>query len=99
MKDGLTEREQAWIGDAVLELFARTWILREDGAMDGDKQARFTSNRFLACFGNPTSVEAKIGIIFQKEGLEAAWHHIDTQMLPLFRKQEARRRSLAHPRR
>ena len=30
------EREEAWVGDAVLALFVREWILREKDALDGD---------------------------------------------------------------
>ena len=90
MTNDKREREEAWIGDAVLELFVRKWILRIDGAMDGQKQARFTANKFHACFGNPTSVEAKIGRLYESEGLEAAWKHIEIEMLPLFLKQEAK---------
>jgi len=29
------EREAAWVGDAVLALFARQFVLRERDAMDG----------------------------------------------------------------
>ena len=90
MTNPKNEREQAWIGDAVLELFVRKWILREEGEMDGDKKTRFTSNRFLACFGNPTSVEAKIGRTYEAEGLEAAFTLIEDEFLPLFLKQEAK---------
>ena len=54
------EREEAWVGDAVLALFVREWILGKDGGLDGDKFIRFTSNDFLRVIGNPTSVEAGI---------------------------------------
>lgn len=40
-------RAQAWIGDAVLTLYARLRILREQGVADGPKAARMSSNQFL----------------------------------------------------
>ena len=55
------EREEAWVGDAVLALYVREWILKEKGEMDGGMFVRFTSNEFLKSKGNPTSVEAEIG--------------------------------------
>lgn len=78
------EREQAWTGDAVLALFARTWILEQDQQMNGEKFIRFTSNEFLRRLGNPTTEEAKIGIIYQNKGLQAAFAHIETYILPKF---------------
>ena len=62
------EREAAWIGDAVLALFARQFVLRERCAMDGEWFTRLTSNEFLSAFGNPTRVEAGIGRIYQEGG-------------------------------
>ena len=67
------EQELAWIGDTILDLFARTWILQEKGAVCGETQRRMTSNQFLACLGNPTSVEAKIGRLYREEGMQAAF--------------------------
>ena len=58
------EREEAWVGDAVLALYVREWILREKGEMDGEMFTRFTSNHFLKSKGNPTSVEAEIGRVY-----------------------------------
>lgn len=84
-------RQDAWIGDAVLELYVRSWVLRHHGAMDAEMKTRFTCNQFLNCFGNPTKVEADIGIIYQREGLEAAFAWIREHLEPLFVKQEARR--------
>lgn len=81
------EQELAWIGDTVLDLFARSWILEEKGTLCGETLRRMTSNQFLACFGNPTSVEAKIGTIYREEGLQPAFDWIETELLPLFRKQ------------
>ncbi|BCX47042.1 hypothetical protein HAHE_09500 [Haloferula helveola] len=85
------ERESAWIGDAVLALFARTWVLQERGKMDGEWFTRLTSNDFLSAFGQPTRVEAKIGEIYRQGGLEAAFEWMEAELLPLFRKQMARR--------
>ncbi|MCP5540686.1 MAG: hypothetical protein H7A52_11155 [Akkermansiaceae bacterium] len=85
------ERAQAWIGDAVLALCARRWILARRGAMDGALQARMTSNQFLSAFGNPTAVEARIGRIYEADGLEAAFAHIEETLFPLVEKQEKNR--------
>lgn len=82
------EREEAWVGDAVLALFVREWILREEGALDGEKFTRFTSNDFLRVLGNPTRVEAEIGQIYRKGGLQAAFQHIEDLLLPAFIQQE-----------
>jgi dsRNA-specific ribonuclease len=86
------EREAAWVGDAVLALFARQFVLRERNTMDGEWFTRLTSNDFLSAFGNPTRVEASIGTLYQKEGLEAAFKWMDAQLVPLFRKQSAAKR-------
>ena len=85
------EQELAWIGDTILDLFARTWILKEKGAVCGETQRRMTSNQFLACLGNPTSVEAKIGRLYREEGMQAAFAWIEAELLPLFKKQEKKR--------
>lgn len=84
-------RNAAWIGDAVLSLFARSWLLREHGVMDGERLTAFTSNRFLAGFGNPTEVEAAIGEIYARDGLAAAFADIEQRLLPAFLAQERRR--------
>ncbi|MDF1823269.1 MAG: hypothetical protein P1U68_01430 [Verrucomicrobiales bacterium] len=86
------EQELAWIGDTVLDLFARTWILENHGTVCGEMLRRMTSNQFLACFGNPTSVEAKIGTIYGEGDLEAAFNWIEAEILPLFQKQEKKQR-------
>ena len=91
-------RDQAWIGDAVLTLYARLKILREDGRLDGEKAARMSSNQFLAAFGEPTAVEAGIGRIYALDGLEAAFSHIESSFIPLFNRQEQKRlRKLGQP--
>ncbi len=86
------EQELAWIGDTILDLFARTWILRERGTVCGETQRRMTSNQFLACIGNPTAVEAKIGALYRDEGMDAAFTWIEAELLPIFEKQERKRR-------
>ena len=85
------EREAAWVGDAVLSLYVREWILRLDGGLDGEKFTRFTSNDFLRCVGNPTRVEAEIGEIYRRDGLAAAFTMIEERLLPLFERQERTR--------
>jgi len=84
-------RDEAWIGDAVLSLFARQHILQQDGTLDAAKSSRMTSNQFLSAFGEPTAVEARIGRVYQAAGLSAAFSWIETEILPLFLKQESRR--------
>lgn len=87
--DQLTrEREEAWTGDAVLALFVREWILREKGSLDGEMFVRFTSNDFLSQVGKPTAVEAEIGRIYAKDGLAAAFKHMEDTLLPLFIQRE-----------
>ena len=82
------EQELAWTGDAVLGLFAREWILKNQKGMDAEMFTRMTSNIFLNSLGNPTKVEAEIGLIYNNEGLEKAYNHIEKVLLPLFLKQE-----------
>ena len=86
------EREAAWIGDAVLALFARQFVLRERKALDGEWFTRLTSNDFLSAFGNPTRVEASIAKIYQDCGLQAAFDWMDANLITLFRKQIAAKR-------
>ena len=86
-----TLRQNAWVGDAVLELYVRSWVLRHQGGMDAEMKTRFTCNQFLNCVGNPTNVEADIGIIYQREGLEASFAWIREHLEPLFIKQESKR--------
>jgi 23S rRNA maturation mini-RNase III len=86
--DLLQERAEAWVGDAVLALYMRRLILREQGRMDGEMFTRCTSNDFLRNIGNPTSVEALIGRIFEEQGLDAAFAWMQQHLLPVFRQQE-----------
>lgn len=85
------DRENAWVGDAVLALFAREFVLRERRAMDGEWFTRLTSNEFLSAFGNPTRVEASIGRLYRTGGIEAAFAWMNAELVPLFRKQMANR--------
>lgn len=75
----------------MLELYVRSHILREHGRVDAEMKMRFTCNQFLSCHGNPTAVEAEIGVIYQREGQEAAFAWIRDNLEPLFVKQEAKR--------
>lgn len=84
-------RENAWVGDAVLALFARQFVLKERNTMDGEWFTRMTSNEFLSAFGNPTKVEASIGILYLEGGLDAAFAWMNAELVPLFRKQIAKR--------
>ncbi|MCU0752239.1 MAG: hypothetical protein MUF86_10635 [Akkermansiaceae bacterium] len=86
------EREAAWVGDAVLALFARQFVLRERASMDGEWFVKMTSNDFLSAFGNPTRVEASIGRLYQEHGLDAAFAWMNEHLVPMFRKQTAGRR-------
>ena len=82
------EREQAWIGDAVLALYARRWLLAQ-GRFDALEFSEFTCNQSLASLGSPTTVEAKIGILYESEGLESAFAWIEQNVLPLHQKRLA----------
>lgn len=82
------EREEAWIGDAVLNIYVREYILENVKSLDGEMFIRFTSNDFLKCHGNPTSVEAEIGRIYSSQGLQASFDWIESNLLPKFLVQE-----------
>jgi hypothetical protein len=84
--------EDAWIGDAVLSLFARTRILGGDGAQDQEKFIRMTSNQFLSVIGEASQVEAEIGRVYEREGLIAAFEWIQKTLMPVFERQEEERR-------
>jgi hypothetical protein len=83
---------EAWVGDAVLTLYVRRRILREDGAVDGAKASRMSSNQFLSSLGEPTGTEAEIGRVFEREGLEAAFRWIEQRLMPLWERQQSKRR-------
>ena len=82
--------EEAWIGDAVLCLYCRDRILKRDGIVDGDKFARMTSNQFLSTFAEPSHVEAEIGRVYGREGLDAAFAWIEVNLMPNLEKREAK---------
>ena len=84
------KRTKAWIGDAVLALFARSWILEQAWIQ---KEARaeifiqMTSNHFLSALGEPTAMEAEIGLVYEAEGLQPAFDFIEQKCVPTFLKQ------------
>ena len=80
-------RAEAWVGDAVLALYVREWILEFKGCIDGELFVEFTSNKFLRLTGNATGVEAIIGRVYVLGGLAAANAWIDEHLRP---KMEAR---------
>ena len=82
---------EAWIGDAVLSLFARRKILGERGAISSEQFERMTSNQFLAAFGDPSSVEARIGRVYTEAGIDAAFAWIEANLVPLYQRQEEKR--------
>jgi hypothetical protein len=84
--------EQAWLGDAVLALYARQHILALDRGIDHELSVRMSSNKFLMALGEPSEVEAQIGRVYSAEGLAAAFQHIESTILPLFNKQLENRR-------
>lgn len=86
------EQAEAWIGDAVLALAVRKWILRtRDGRVDGEAFARLTSNQFLSAWGQPTAVEARIGRLYAERGLDGVTEFVESEMVPLFWKQQRNR--------
>ena len=90
-----TEQTKAWVGDAVLALFAREWILKQPD-IRVEKRAevfiQMTSNQFLSSLGEPTAMEAAIGVVYEADGLQAAFDHIETKFIPIFRKQRNNQR-------
>jgi hypothetical protein len=84
-------QQEAWLGDAVLTLFARSRILAGGGGLDAALASRMTSNQFLSAFGEPTEMEARLGRIYQEKGLAAAFLWIETEWMPLFTRQEEKR--------
>jgi hypothetical protein len=76
-------RQEAWLGDAVLELYVRECILKEDASRNDSRRISLVRNSFLNQIGQPTRVEAEIGRRYQEGGLEAAYAWIGEQMEPL----------------
>lgn len=89
--------KEAWLGDAVLCLYARQRILREDGQVSAQRCTRMTSNQFLSAVGEPSEVEAELGRVYERDGLEAAFGWIEAKLMPVFQRQEARRERRAGP--
>jgi dsRNA-specific ribonuclease len=83
--------QDAWIGDAVLSLYARRLILAEHGAVSSDEFERMTSNQFLSGLAEPSSVEAEIGRAYAAGGIEAGFQWIETNLMPLYRRQQEKR--------
>lgn len=95
MKQTLEEKEYAWIGDAVLALFARSWILKTKDINIKERAFYFelmTSNNFLSELGNPTRIESEIGIVYRNQGLESAMNHIENKILPHFIKSKKKKK-------
>lgn len=84
-------QSDAWVGDAVLLLWARLHILQAEGRLDGPKCIRMTSNQFLSAFGEPTAVEAEIGRVYLNYGERAAFDWIESRIAPVFARQEENR--------
>jgi len=90
--DPAVEQELAWVGDAVLALWAREQVLRDCGRLDTREFLNLTSNEFLQSLGRPTRVEAEFGVVYRRAGLAAAFAYIEARVLPVYRKQAANRR-------
>jgi dsRNA-specific ribonuclease len=89
--------KDAWIGDAVLTLYARRRILAEDERIDAQRVEQMTSNQFLCSFGEAAETEARIGVVYQREGLDAAFVWIETNLMPIYERQEANRQRRTSP--
>lgn len=89
--DPKEEQALAWVGDAVLALWARERVLREKKGIHTELFLKLSSNHFLQSIGRPTKVEAEFGVVYQQEGLAAAFRYIEARVLPVFQRQEARR--------
>jgi len=97
--DPKAEQELAWIGDAVLALFARQHVLTRLGRIDTPAFLDLTSNGFLSSLARPTRIEAEIGVVYNRDGLAAAFAYIEARLLPIWRTQQARRtRQRSHQR-
>lgn len=88
-------RDCSWIGDAVLGLCAREWIIAHQPHLTRPRHELFrdlTSNAFLASFGPPTEVEARLGVLYQAQGLDGARSWFESTLIPVFLRQERKRR-------
>ncbi len=88
-----TLRQDAWLGDAVLELYARKRVLEDTAHRDLARKVSFVRNSFLNLVGQPTRVEAEIGKRYREHGLDAAVAWIAETLQPLFLPQEAKQSS------
>lgn len=82
----LTLQERAWIGDAVLSLYMRSWFIESTNLSFEQRTKLFihaTSNQFLSALGKPTEVEARIGSCYEREGLAGAYTWISEHIVPL----------------
>jgi dsRNA-specific ribonuclease len=89
------KRTKAWIGDAVLALFARQWILQQADIPTKERAEIFiqmTSNKFLSALGEPTAMEAEIGVVYERDGLQPAFDFIELKFVPIFQKQRNNQR-------
>ena len=77
-------QEKAWVGDSVLGLFAREWLLQEHGTIESDEFIQMTCNQFLSTMGQPTKMEARIGYIYETDGLAAAFEFMETELIPQY---------------
>ncbi|HEY3740280.1 MAG TPA: hypothetical protein VGL53_10570 [Bryobacteraceae bacterium] len=84
--------KDAWIGDAVLSLYARRRILSEEDRTDAHRAEQMTSNQFLTAYGEASETEAKIGAIYTRDGLASAFTWIEENLMPIYERQEANRR-------
>lgn len=89
------KRTKAWVGDAVLALYAREWILKQS-VITPNKRAevfiQMTSNKFLSALGEPTAMEAEIGVVYESNGLQSAFDFIEEKFMPIFQKQQNNQR-------
>ena len=76
------EKAEAWLGDAVLALLTRDWLIKTLDSTDGDLQGLITSNHFLSRFGPPTAVEAALGRLWRDHGYAAAEAEFRQKFLP-----------------
>jgi dsRNA-specific ribonuclease len=93
-RNPLHVQERSWIGDAILALLAREWIMAQGDqafAVRSETYRNLTSNHFLSSLGHPAKVEAELGNAYLEGGLEAARRHFLEHFIPLFEKQEKNR--------
>jgi len=92
-------RDLSWIGDALLSLFSREWIMENETRLASARAELFrdmTSNQFLSALGVPSVVEARIGDAYRTGGLAGAREYFDANLVPLFLKQQAKRQRAQH---